>query len=82
MVLSNLGFVYCCGSGKFGQLGLGDFENRPNFTQVMQPSDLLDEESQPLEYVVSIFAGGNHSWAIVDQPEFEKILGEVRREKG
>ena len=36
IALSNLGFVYCCGSGKFGQLGLGDFENTPNFTQVMQ----------------------------------------------
>ena len=81
MALSNLGFVYCCGSGKFGQLGLGDFENTPNFTQVMQPKGLLDEESEPLAYVISIFAGGNHSWAIVDQPEFEKNLAEVRKEK-
>ena len=61
---SNAGFVYSCGSSKFGQLGHADFENIPNFTRVMSYRGVLEEDHEPLSNVIKIFAGGNHSWAI------------------
>ena len=57
LVLTERGDIYSCGYGSFGQLGLGDDESRTVFTHV---SALGPKNVQ------RIYAGGNHSWALLD----------------
>ena len=57
LVLTERGDIYSCGYGSFGQLGLGDDESRTVLTHVtaLGPKN-----------VQRIYAGGNHSWALLD----------------
>lgn len=57
LVLTERGDLYACGHGESGQLGIGDTEIIPNFTHVspMGPKN-----------IAKIFAGGNHTWALLD----------------
>ncbi len=48
--------VFSCGYGSSGQLGLGDNESKTVFTPIM---DFAGKN------VSKIFAGGNHSWAVI-----------------
>ena len=57
LVLTGKGDVWACGYGFFGQLGLGGDESHTTFTHV---SSLGNKN------ITKIFAGGNHSWAIID----------------
>ena len=57
MILTDQGFVYSCGYGFFGQLGLGDDESRTSFTHVSALGPL---------HVDRIYSGGNHSWALLE----------------
>ena len=52
------GDVYVCGHNKEGQLGLGDTNTRTCFTLL---------ESMQEKNVYRIFAGGNHTWILLDQ---------------
>ena len=52
------GNVYVCGSNQDGQLGLGDTETRKGFTHLRSLAD---------KNVYRIFAGGNHSWILLDE---------------
>ncbi|CAG9327791.1 unnamed protein product [Blepharisma stoltei] len=60
LVLTQRGDVFACGYGFFGQLGLGDDESKTIFTHV---STLGSKK------VERIYAGGNHSWALLDPAE-------------
>ena len=64
LALTRKGDLYACGHGAWGQLGLGETEIMPNFVYV---SALGPKNVQ------RIFAGGDHSWVILDQnyPERE-----------
>ena len=57
LVLSDKGDLFTCGYGNHGQLGLNDKEPRTSFTHVacLGPKN-----------VYKIFAGGNHSWVVID----------------
>jgi alpha-tubulin suppressor-like RCC1 family protein len=57
LVLTERGDVFSCGYGFFGQLGHGDDESKTIFTHVtaLGPKN-----------VERIYAGGNHSWALLD----------------
>jgi alpha-tubulin suppressor-like RCC1 family protein len=57
LVLTHDGDVFSCGYGFFGQLGLGETESRTNFAHV----GLFGARK-----VERIYAGGNHSWALLD----------------
>lgn len=57
LVLTSKGDVWACGYGFFGQLGLGDDESHTTFTHV---SSLGNKN------ITQIYAGGNHSWAVID----------------
>lgn len=57
LVLSGKGDVWACGYGFFGQLGLGDDESHTSFTHVSWLGN---------KNLLKIFAGGNHSWVIID----------------
>lgn len=54
----NPNHVYTTGMGKHGQLGLGDLEGRMSFTHVKYFKD---------KNVSEIFAGGHHSWFMIDK---------------
>lgn len=60
LLLSERGDVFACGYGSFGQLGVGDDETKTIFTHV---SALGPKNVQ------RIYAGGNHSWALLDPAE-------------
>lgn len=66
LILVEPNHVYSTGFGKYGQLGLRDFEHRYEFTYV---------ESLRGKNVTEIFAGGCHSWFLLDasRPEVEAI---------
>ena len=57
LVLTDDGFVYSSGCGKFGELGLGDTLNKYNYSLIRK-----------LRYlnVNHIFAGGHHSWCTIN----------------
>ena len=59
LVLTDEGNVYVCGCGKYGELGLklNDYSNRYKFCLVKNLCKMN---------VVDIFAGGHHSWCLVD----------------
>ena len=57
LVLTERGDIYSCGYGFFGQLGHGDDESRTYFSHV----SALGPKN-----VERIYAGGNHSWALLD----------------
>jgi alpha-tubulin suppressor-like RCC1 family protein len=67
LVLTYQGDIFACGYGSFGQLGLGDDESRTMFTHV---------SALGAKKVERIYAGGNHSWALLDpampiRPDYE-----------
>ena len=67
VALDNKNDVYACGSGQDGQLGLPNSESmRKSFTHVLS---LLSVN------VVKIYAGGFHSWVVLDElfPKKEDI---------
>lgn len=57
LILTEEGDVWSCGYGFYGQLGLGDDEPRTVFTHI----NALGNKK-----ICKIFAGGNHSWALLD----------------
>ena len=57
LVLTDGGFVYSAGCGKFGELGLGENKNKYNYTWIKKLGNMN---------VKHIFAGGHHSWCILD----------------
>lgn len=59
--------IYTCGHNAAGQLGVGDEDFRTVFTQVTALSG---------KNVAQIFAGGSHSWALIDYDE--PTLGNYR----
>jgi hypothetical protein len=72
LVLTDEGNVYVCGCGKYGELGLklNDYSNRYKFCLVKNLCKMN---------VVDIFAGGHHSWCLIDniypiKNNFEKPL--------
>lgn len=67
MVLTSEGNLYVCGCGKFGELGLNESDNnmnKYNFTFLKSASKLN---------ITNIFAGGHHSWILVDNITPERI---------
>lgn len=63
-VLTTQGFMYVSGCGKYSELGLNDEENRKHFSIVKSVENVN---------ITQIFAGGHHSWLIVDNENPEKI---------
>ena len=57
LVLTDEGNIYSAGCGKFGELGLGENTNRYNYTWIRKLGPLN---------VKHIFAGGHHSWCLID----------------
>jgi alpha-tubulin suppressor-like RCC1 family protein len=57
LALTDEGDLYSSGYGLNGQLGLGDKESKTQFTYV---------QSFANKNITSIFAGGNHSWVVID----------------
>ena len=57
IVLTDERNVYVTGCGKFGELGLGENKNRYNYTWLRKLGPMN---------VKHIFAGGHHSWCIID----------------
>lgn len=64
LALTSRGDLYAAGHGAWGQLGLGETEIMPNFVHV-----------SPLgpKNVKKIFAGGDHSWVILDENNPERL---------
>ena len=56
--MTQAGDIYVCGNNKDGQLGLGDTETRTAFTLLKSLAD---------KNVYRIFAGGNHTWVLLDE---------------
>ena len=56
--MTQSGDIYVCGSNRDGQLGLGDTETRTGFNHLKSLAD---------KNVYRIFAGGNHSWVLLDE---------------
>ena len=56
--MTQAGDIYVCGSNRDGQLGLGDTDTRTCFTHLKSLSD---------KNIYRIFAGGNHSWVLLDE---------------
>ena len=67
LVLTDDGFAYAAGCGKFGELGLGENRNRYNYTWIRKLGTMN---------IKNIFAGGHHSWCIIDDkyPLKEKLI--------
>ena len=67
LVLTDDGYVYSAGCGKFGELGLGENKNRYNYTWVRKLGTMN---------VKHIYAGGHHSLCIIDDkfPLKEKFI--------
>lgn len=63
MLLTSQNYLYISGCGKYGELGLEDDENRRNFTLLRSTMSFN---------ISKIFAGGHHSWIIVDAKSPEK----------
>lgn len=60
IVLAKTGDIYVCGHGDYGQLGLGETVSKTRFTLL---------EAVKNKNVYTIFAGGNHSWMVLDETE-------------
>lgn len=58
LAVTENGEVYACGYNKNGQLGLPDQKIRTSFTKVLSLQTVS---------VSNVFAGGAHSWALLDQ---------------
>ena len=67
LVLTDSGYVYSAGCGKFGELGLGEKKNKYNYTWIRKLGTMN---------IKHIFAGGHHSWCIIDDkfPLKEKLI--------
>ena len=67
LALTDDGYVYSTGCGKFGELGLGDNKNKYNYNWIRKLGYMN---------IKHIFAGGHHSWCIIDDkfPLKEKFL--------
>ena len=67
LALTDDGFVYATGCGKFGELGLGDKRNKYNYTWIRKLGTMN---------IKHIYAGGHHSWCIIDDkyPLKEKFI--------
>ena len=67
LVLTDSGYVYSAGCGKFGELGLGENKNKYNYTWIRKLGTMN---------IKHIFAGGHHSWCIIDDkfPLKEKLI--------
>ena len=64
LILTQKNNIYSCGLNLFGQLGLGDFENRNIFTNVdIYKNALKDSEG---EKIADIVAGSQHSLIITN----------------
>jgi hypothetical protein len=63
LVLTDKGDLYAAGHGAYGQLGLGKEDSTSVFTRVsaLGPKNIKD-----------IYAGGDHSWAVLDELNPEK----------
>lgn len=57
LALTRNGDLYACGHGEYGQLGLGSTESKTQFTLVESIGD---------KNIDKIFAGGSHSWIILN----------------
>jgi hypothetical protein len=57
LVLTEAGDLFSCGYGQYGQLGLKDGESKTMFHHVV---------SLGPRNIYKIFAGGNHSWIVLD----------------
>jgi alpha-tubulin suppressor-like RCC1 family protein len=57
-VLTTEGYLYVCGHGEYGQLGLGDTSSKTRFTYVPFIKD---------KNIYKVFAGGNHTWLVIDE---------------
>ncbi len=71
LALTTKNDVYACGNGQNGQLGLPDKEMRKVFTHVLS---LVTVNS------VKMYAGGFHSWVVLDdlmpkKDEFQALKG-------
>ena len=66
IVLTNEGNVYTCGCGKYGELGLGEVNNKYNFIWVKKLSKYN---------IKQIYAGGHHSFCVndIEHPVKEEI---------
>ncbi|CAD8194421.1 unnamed protein product [Paramecium pentaurelia] len=64
IVLTSHSDVYTCGHNQAGQLGVGDYESRTQYTRI----NFLEKRR-----IKQLFAGGNHSWALIDynQPRID-----------
>lgn len=60
LILTEKNYLYACGYNKYGQLGLGDYRGRKNFINIREASKLN---------IMKIFAGGHHSYIILDKKE-------------
>ncbi len=63
IILTSQNYLYISGCGKYGELGLEDDENRRNFVLLRSTMNLN---------ISKIYAGGHHSWIIVDSKIPEK----------
>ena len=67
LVLTDERIIYAAGCGKFGELGIGEGTNRYNYIWIKKLGSMN---------VKHIFAGGHHSWCIIDNkvPLKEKFV--------
>ena len=57
IALSSTGDIYCTGSSKYGELGLGTLKSRREFTVCKELSG---------KNIDTVFAGGYHTWFLID----------------
>lgn len=60
MALTQSGKLFGSGHGEHGQLGLGDHENQKSFVSVTSIGN---------KNIGQIYAGGNHSWIVLDEQD-------------
>ena len=58
LCLTDEGVLYGCGRASDGQLGLGDTDDRKEFTEIVSVGN---------KKLNAIYAGGAHSWLVVDE---------------
>jgi len=72
LVLTQSGKLFASGHGEHGQLGLGDHEIQKGFTNVAQVGN---------KNIGQIYAGGNHSWLVLDDQDPIRIGPAIEREE-